>query len=81
MNVEAGGRELLLRGGGRGTQRDGLKLTLTRAAGQRNGRGQNQSEGRKHEPKLFHDPLLQDPLKDRSLTYGIRSLDFAGFAG
>jgi hypothetical protein len=56
MNVGAGGRELLLRGGGCGAQRDGLKLTLTRAAGQRKGSGQNQSEKRKREPKLFHNP-------------------------
>src|ERR1035437_3345360 len=54
--VVAGGRELLPRVGGRGTERNGLKLTLTRAAGQRKESGQNQSEKRKREPKLFHNP-------------------------
>jgi len=46
-----------LRVRGCGVNRDGLELTLTLtgAAGQRKRCGQNQSEKRKHEPKLFHN--------------------------
>lgn len=54
--VVAGGDKLSLTFGSCRAQRDGLKLARTRAAGQCKRCSQDQSEKRKREPKLCHNP-------------------------